>query len=220
MRPANPILEKNLVARFLSRSFSERVLEFLKNPIYSLQKLGDCWYEGRHPDFPLLVPGAIDYLSQNISPDAVGFEWGSGRSTVWFASRCRQLISIEHSHDWFVLISEKLSNNAMDNVDYRYVELDHEESLPTLPTYPKLPRYVAQISEFQDGCFDFCLVDGHYRQACIQAALSKVKPGGLLIVDDSQWMPLEEWGVPGDWKIAARRHSFLKETSIWQAGPP
>jgi hypothetical protein len=61
------------------------------------------------------------------------------------------------------------------------------------------------------------MVDGHYRQACIRAALPKLRPGALLIVDDTHWMPLAEWGVPSDWEVAMRGRSWLKETTIWKA---
>jgi predicted O-methyltransferase YrrM len=83
--------------------------------------------------------------------------------------------------------------------------------------YDRVPSYVAQIAEYPDQHFDFCLVDGHYRQACILAAMPKLRPGGLLIVDDSQWMPLQAWGVRADWELALRGNSSTKETTIWKA---
>jgi SAM-dependent methyltransferase len=216
MRRAIPSLEKNFLSRFFSKSIIGRGTEFLQRPLYSVGKLKERWYECSHPDLPLLTPKANLFLAHNISRDSIGFEWGSGGSTIWFARHCRRLISIEHAPDWFGFVSSRLQEMSL-NVDFRLIPLDHEESLPTVPCYDKPPRYVSQISEFPDRSFDFCLVDGHYRQACIRAALRKLRPGGLLIVDDTQWMPLAEWGVSTDWEVAMRGRSYLKDTTIWKA---
>jgi hypothetical protein len=217
MRRANPSFEKNLFGRFFSKSLFRRGTEFLRRPVYSIGKLKDRWYECSHADFPLLTPKANSFLADNISHDAIGFEWGSGGSTIWFARRCRRLISIEHDADWFRFVSTRLQEMSLNHVDFRLIPLDHEESLPTVSSYEIPPRYVSQISEFPDSSFDFCMVDGHYRQACIRAALPKLRPGALLIVDDTHWMPLAEWGVPSDWEVAMRGRSWLKETTIWKA---
>jgi hypothetical protein len=217
MRRAVPSLEKNFLDRFFSKSLLQQVTEFLQRPLYSIGKLQERWYECSHADLPLLTPKANLFLADNISPDAIGFEWGSGGSTIWFARHCRRLISIEHAANWFRLISSRLQEMSLNGVDFRLIPLDHQESLPTFPSYDKLPCYVSQISEFPDRSFDFCMVDGHYRQACIRAAIRKLRPNGLLIVDDTQRLPLAEWGVPMDWELATRDRSCLKETTIWKA---
>jgi hypothetical protein len=220
MRRAAPYFEKGLLKRVFSRSVRQRAVEFLRRPVYSMGKLKDRWYECAYPDFPLLTPKANSYLAKRLSNGAVGLEWGSGRSTLWFARNCRKLISIEHAPDWFRFVLARLQASSLRNVELRLVPLDHAESTPTAPSYEQLPRYVAQIHEFPDESLDFVLVDGHYRQACILAALPKLKLGGLLIVDDTQWMPLREWGVPADWRIELRGRSAIKETTIWISGSP
>jgi hypothetical protein len=217
MRRSNPSFEKRFVGRFLSQSLLRRAAEFLQRPIYSIGKLKDRWYECSHPEYPMLTPKANAFLAKHIAHDAIGLEWGSGGSTIWFARHCRKLLSIEHAPAWFEFVSTKLQERLLNHVDFRLVPLDHPASLPTVPAYEKLPRYVAEISGFPDGYFDFCLVDGHYRQACIRAALPKLRPGGLLIVDDSQQIPLTEWGVPPSWEMVLYGPSGIKVTTIWRA---
>ena len=41
------------------------------------------------------------------------------------------------------------------------------------------------LSKFKDQYFDFGLIDGHFRVECINNSLSKIKPNGILIIDNS-----------------------------------
>lgn len=45
--------------------------------------------------------------------------------------------------------------------------------------------YVSQIDAFADASFDVVLIDGRARPACICHSVAKVKPGGMLILDNS-----------------------------------
>jgi hypothetical protein len=75
---------------------------------------------------------------------------------------------------------------------------------------------VKVVEEFDDESIDFVVVDGHYRQACILEALKKIKSGGFLLVDNTNWMPLKEWGVPCDWSIVHQSSNVMTETTIWK----
>jgi hypothetical protein len=79
-----------------------------------------------------------------------------------------------------------------------------------------LPRYVVVFEELQDGSLDFVVVDGHYRQACIRAAIPKLKMGGLLLLDNSNWLSDAEWGIPAPWSLVHRSSNVMTVTSIWQ----
>ena len=47
-------------------------------------------------------------------------------------------------------------------------------------------RYVKAIDDYPDGHFQVVSVDGRASVACLERALPKVAPGGLLILDNSQ----------------------------------
>ena len=47
-------------------------------------------------------------------------------------------------------------------------------------------RYVRAIDDYPDGHFHVVSVDGRARVACLERALAKIAPGGLLILDNSQ----------------------------------
>jgi hypothetical protein len=45
--------------------------------------------------------------------------------------------------------------------------------------------YVAAIDAFPDGFFDLVVVDGRSRAACLDRAVPKIRPGGMLVLDDA-----------------------------------
>jgi predicted O-methyltransferase YrrM len=127
---------------------------------------------------------AIRYLAQHLRPGARVFEWGSGASTVWLASRGAEVISVEHDPVWVANVRERCPA-----ADVRAVPENVRD-------------YTAAIDEFEDGSFDLVIVDGIYRGECLHRGASKVKPGGLLVLDDTdmrQLRRLKKSSLPG-WK--------------------
>jgi hypothetical protein len=47
-------------------------------------------------------------------------------------------------------------------------------------------KYATAIDSYQDEAFDLVLVDGRVRPSCIKHGASKVKIGGLLILDNAE----------------------------------
>jgi hypothetical protein len=132
-------------------------------------------YERRHPDAPWLASEAVAFLEQWLRPDLVGFEWGSGRSTVWFARRVRHLISIEHDPHWYEEVKNRLDQkDVAHKVTFRCVPID--DGAVAHPSH-----YVAAISDQEDSALDFCLIDGvtRLRAQCALACLPKLTTGGI-----------------------------------------
>src|SRR5690606_2632205 len=46
-------------------------------------------------------------------------------------------------------------------------------------------RYVESVHDYPPGSFDVIVVDGRARNACLRAARKHVKPGGLIVLDNS-----------------------------------
>lgn len=187
----------------------------MRDPVWLVRRAGNKILERLRPNDPWLSPGAIRYLDGVLRPDWRGFEWGSGRSTRWFGQRIGHLTSIEHDEAWYGTVSARVTDMA--NVDLRLVPLDH----PPLETgelhYDPLPAYVAAVEEVADGGLDVVLVDGAYRQPCVAAALPKLRPGGLLVIDNTDWLPIEQWGVPAGWTIAHQSRNVMTQTTVWIA---
>jgi hypothetical protein len=110
---------------------------------------------------------AIRYITEQLRPGDQVFEWGSGASTIWLCDHGAKVISIEHDADWV----EKVTSRC-PTADIRAIPGSAED-------------YIGAIGEFADGSFDIVIVDGLYRPECLRRGASKVKPGGLLILDDT-----------------------------------
>ena len=68
-------------------------------------------WEKRNSDKPWLTPGAVAFLDARLTPDMVGIEFGSGRSTAWFARKVARLTSIEHHQGWHQQVQEQLAES-------------------------------------------------------------------------------------------------------------
>lgn len=148
-------------------------------PRYVRDRLAVMAYQRMHPDAPWLTAQAISILSTWLKPTDVGFEWGSGRSTVWFARRVRKLCSVEHDASWARRVPEMLAAAGVpDKVDYR-VHGDFDEGPAS--------KYVGVVDEIPDASLDFVLVDGLARDWCALACVAKLRSGGLAIVDNANW---------------------------------
>lgn len=120
---------------------------------------------------PWLPFGLIDELSTMVGPGARVFEYGGGGSTLWFLDRGASVVTVEHDRTWARALS-----NAIAPDRWEMLERSSDNAFDD---------YVAAIRAFPDCSFDVVVVDGRERARCLLSALEKVKPGGLLILDDS-----------------------------------
>jgi len=195
------------------------VVQALTRPLYSLRLALYRAYELAHPDEPWISQGAVRFLDAHLDRAGIGIEWGSGRSTTWFAARLNELTSIEHHPEWAEAVRGRLAKARVRNVHYFEVPLDHPASEGTRALYDVEPRYVAVVEQFPAASLSFALVDGHYRQACIRAVMPKLRPRGLLVVDNTDWLPISEWGVPATWPVVHESRNVRSQTTIWEKLP-
>lgn len=194
-----------------------RLLFWLARPRQLAARLRYWLWERAHPGAPWFCPGAVAVLEEYLDGSMSALEFGSGRSTAWLAQRVGRLTSVEHQVGWYGEVSVQLDAKGVADTDLRLVPLDHPESEPEWEQYDPVPRYVRVLDEFEDGSLDLIVVDGHYRTTCARAGLPKLKPGGLLMVDDSQWWESSrDLGVPDDWPVASHSTNGLKTTTIWR----
>ncbi len=156
-------------------------------PRYILCRTLDILYRRRHPDHPWLTPQAISILESWLMPDDKGIEWGSGRSTIWFAARVGHLVSVEHDPVWYEKVQQQLIRGGADNVDHRLLSL--QEGNGRCP-------YAEIADDYPDQFFDFALVDGRVRHICMERVIPKLRIGGMLILDNSErYLPHDAAGT-------------------------
>jgi predicted O-methyltransferase YrrM len=95
------------------------------------------------------------------------FEWGSGWSTLWLASRCARVVSVESDPRWHRRIGDAAEHRGLDNL--------------TLLLRTDPAEYVAAIE--QAGMFDCVVVDGDRRNACAALAVARVRK--VLVFDNA-----------------------------------
>ena len=117
-------------------------------------------------------------------PGARVLEWGSGSSTLWLADRPAEVVSVEHDVEWGHSMGPRLPANA------RLVVVPPEEAGPGAITSAKagfegldFTDYV-QAPERFPGPYDVVVIDGRAREACLEVALRRVAPDGLIVFDN------------------------------------
>lgn len=169
---------------------------------------------------------ALRYLDSQIKRGDRVFEWGSGGSTAWLLSKGAKVISIEDDVEWV----EKVRANcpeadlrAIPGVGSGKIKETFLQGEPHEMDRRYFDDYVAAIDEFPADSFDVVIIDGVCRVECLQRALGKVRPGGLIVVDDTDMKPyryryLKKY-VPG-WKKASfagfKVSKDLRETSFFR----
>ncbi len=170
-------------------------------------------------------PASIVIFRQLLSREMVGVEFGSGKSTAFFAQYIGHLTSIEHHKGWYEKVKQWMAKRQIDNVDYRLVEPDSEEKSfpqnlikyfpPYLETKKGFVDYVSELGKLKDSSIDFLLVDGRARTECGLIGIHKLKSGGMLVLDNAE----RTWYQPVHEAVANWPKVFtttgLTDTVIW-----
>jgi hypothetical protein len=135
---------------------------------------------------------AIQWLDSQITPQTVVFEYGSGASTLRWAKRAKQFVSVEHSPVWHQKVSAAVAREGLRNCEVRLAQPDSQADAGSIdPADPEaygsrrskdiFKRYVHQIDTFLDNSIDVVIVDGRARPTALRYSLKKIKPGGFVI---------------------------------------
>jgi hypothetical protein len=96
------------------------------------------------------------------------FEYGCGNSTIWFATRVGQIISVEDNSEWYELVSKKIPENV--KLIYQPLKYDGEYSRQALKSGNK---------------FNIIIIDGRDRINCVKYSLPSLDEDGVVIFDNS-----------------------------------
>lgn len=153
----------------------------------------------RKGDLPWLSPTSIEFFKGYLNDSLVGCEFGSGMSTLFFAKQVKHFVSVEHYKPWHEIVTKKLSDNKISNVDYLFIDKQEPTSPKTsTETFPGIEgmdsydyrkdfiNYFSALDSYEDESFDFIIVDGRARPECVFATIAKLKPNGFMILDNSE----------------------------------
>jgi len=179
-----------------------------------------------NPDTPWTSPASIAFFNAGLDRTMTGFEFGSGISTLYFAKRLKELVSIEHDTSWHKQIQERLMAAGITNVTYvlrephiKDGEVEEDVWLDGQVLHHGFSAafhdYSSFICQYPDSNFDFVLVDGRARVDCVLRSIPKLKAGGILVLDNSErerykqvFKILESWP-----KISTT--TGITDTTIW-----
>lgn len=130
---------------------------------------------GRLPRQPWISYDAQHLLEMHLNSESRVLEFGSGMSTQWFAMRAGRLVSVEDNPEWYKRVRSVLPQR--DSITY--VLAEDETAYATVP----------------DGeTFDLILVDGRWRDRCVENALDRLSPNGILYLDNADKSSNEDTG--------------------------
>lgn len=116
---------------------------------------------------PWLTEGAIAFLESYLLPEMRVLEFGAGASTLWFADRVAEVVSVEGGMAWYELIGAE----CKDRPTVRLVFAE---------------RYNGPQGSYPDAYFDLILVDGRNRAECFRESDRVLKSGGVLMLDNAE----------------------------------
>ena len=224
---------------FLDRIFGKYTVEWSNNKIQIYSRLQD--FEGYLPSFlsilylpkiiwtylatrrqpilkhpiPFLCVDAVRFLDSVTRSDMRVLEIGGGNSTLWFLYKGMNVITIENSEEWASAIERHIG--SLDNP--RLAENHHME-------IKEGTEAITYIENMPDESFDIILVDClnefTSRRLCLRAARRKVRKGGWLVLDNSDY-PIHWAGVDmmtDRKRIRLTGYAYMTlsvcQTSFWQ----
>lgn len=187
-----------------------------RSPRFVINRLGVLLVEILHPDWPWLTKHSILALESLLKSSDKGFEWGCGRSTVWFARRVSEMASVEHNPVFAEKINGILKTENLKNASVTLREASRDAMFDN--SHP----YVAEIGKYPPEFFNIIHVDGLARDYCVLKAVKHLKPGGLLVVDNiNVYLPYPDTKSPNSRKPADGPDGklwieFLEQVSDWR----
>lgn len=167
-RKFQKLLSKHpITAKYLALSFLAK--DYLTPKGWFKSKFSRMPLNNNNDPIPWFTYSSIYFISQKLNKKSFSvFEFGSGNSTLYFASRVKRIVSVEYDAEFYKLINQKLEN--LDNVSYIFANLG--------------VNYFQQILNHKNE-FDIIIIDGRERIECAKNCISALKEDGLIIWDNS-----------------------------------
>lgn len=161
---------------------------------------------------------AVAWVASALPPRPRVFEYGGGGSTLWLHDRGAQVTVAEHDAGWHAQLAAALPTG----VRVLLVPPQPAGSITSAVEPGFFDDYAAAADGEPDGSLDLVIVDGRARVDCALRAMPKVKPGGLLLLDDTD---RPRYRPAADALAGWERHvfaglkpgqRFAAQTSVWR----
>ncbi len=121
---------------------------------------------------PLYTYAAIYFVDSKLKNNMDVFEYGSGYSTLWYASRVGNVVAVENNAIWSKRVLNLVEKNGFTNVELLTVKNTRDEYINSINTTGRK--------------YDLISIDGRNRLSCINVALKHLNSDGIVLFDDTQ----------------------------------
>jgi hypothetical protein len=165
-------LIKALLRRVLPRRFisAVRLLLIFQGGHGHVNRLNGFPVNGKGEFQPWLTYPLIEFLNGLDFSEKRVFEFGAGASTLYWAKRACEVVSVEFDAGWYEALLPIIPKNV------------------TLHHVGNGQSYVNKVLEC-DGRFDVIVVDGAERYRSAQSAIKALADGGFIVLDNAEWYP-------------------------------
>lgn len=183
---------------------------------------------GRTPigmQLPWWSYGAIRYMDRYLTSTHRVFEYGSGGSSLFLARRAAAVVAVENDPAWHRLVVDTAAAHGLAHLSCELHPLS-DDSLASFRRSEFSRRIAADV-------WDVVVIDCHcgfneapfgvIRPAAFADALERVRPGGLIVLDDS-WMfpdlllPRDGWTITTFQGLGPCRYGTTSTAILQRAG--
>lgn len=190
----------------IPRKLARLALNLSANPRYAVRYLRELRASPLQLGLPWFSYAAIEFLERWVDRSKEVFEYGSGGSSVFFGARARQVLSVEDDARWLERTRAVLAASGLDNVRLMHAPFDPRDRMGFSSS-----AYLEALNE----SYDVIVIDGTedwpdhvVRPICFGRAQDHIRPGGVIVVDDS-------------WRYEAlRRSSRARRVQIFKSVGP
>jgi hypothetical protein len=156
---------------------------------------------------PWITYPALRMLDRVVRPHFKVFEYGAGNSSLWWAARVAQVVSVEHDPVWAGIVGARAPSNltvvsrpidapaaaAGEALVERFVAAhphpplsgDRDRDVADGLVWRPFAAYLAELAQYPAGWVDVVVVDGMARAAAAWLAAHYVRPDGFIVFDNA-----------------------------------
>ena len=133
----------------------------------------------------------IKFIEQRLKNNFDVFEFGSGNSTMWYASRVQSVKAVENDKTWF----EKISKSKPENVELVHQDLTDKD------------KYVNEVA-VANKKYHLIIIDGRNRVESLRASIQNLREDGVIVFDNSD-LPIYKEAINILEKNAFKKIDFI-----------
>lgn len=155
----------------------------------------------KRPPLPWISYDGQAEMARRLGKDKRVLEFGAGMSTAWFAAHAKEVVSIEDHEGWHSVVKEKFRSRGIANARIRFAGTKSE--------------YLTLTESERANGFDLVLIDGRFRDDCVDVAIANLNSGGAIYLDNADQIfsdepngscsnarkKLTEWAQEKEYKI-------------------